>query len=104
MFCREALQQGMSHKRTAGEAGIGAGSSAAEAAEAGTSAGAGSSKAAAADPHQKDAAGSSKVAAAAAGGPTKRSKVLDSLLDELEGDSSGSSSSEEDGSSSQEGE
>jgi hypothetical protein len=90
----------MSHKRTAGEAGIGAGSS--TAADACTSAGAGSSKAAAADAQQKDAAGSSRAAAAAAGGPTKRSKVLDSLLDELEGDSSGSS--EEDGSSSQEGE
>ncbi|WIA22889.1 hypothetical protein OEZ86_009830 [Tetradesmus obliquus] len=105
----EALQQGMSHKRSATEAGLGAGSSAAAAAAAagaGSSAAAGSSKAAA-EPaaQQKEVTGTSQAmpAAAAAGGPSKRSKVLDSLLDELEGGSSGSSS-EDGGSSSQEGE
>lgn len=91
----EALQEGMGHKRTAEAAGLGPSSTAAAAAAAGDGGGggsadaAGSSKGAAASGQQ---AGSSKVAAS-----NKRSKLLDSLLDELEGESSDEGDSDAEG-------
>lgn len=96
----------MGHKRAADEAGIGPNSSREvetaggkqAAADAG---GAGSSQAAAAaadssgKQQQVGANAAIKRAADTGGQPSKRSKVLDSLLDELEGSSSGDSSSQE---------
>lgn len=89
----DALQEGMGHKRSAAEAGIGPSSSAAAAAAAGGEAAAGSSKPGApAGGGGQAGAGSSK-----AGGANKRSKkMLDDLLDDLDDDGSESEDSEQD--------
>eukprot|EP00879_Flechtneria_rotunda_P021777 GHRR01022963.1.p1 GENE.GHRR01022963.1~~GHRR01022963.1.p1 ORF type:complete len:234 (+),score=116.99 GHRR01022963.1:457-1158(+) len=107
----EALQQGMSNKRTAEEAGLGP-SSSNPAAAAGTTA---TQAAATTEAGSYDAAGSSSSKPAAPApaapataarpasnstqqqGPTKRTKLLDSLLEDLDdGSPSGTDSSEAD--------